>query len=202
MLSFGNPIIPRQLLRNRIADFVLLESFAQPVKPQINDRSGVEREHLTENQTTDDGDAERTPQLRARPGSQRQRQPTEQRRHGRHHDGTETQQTGLKDRLFGWFVLLALSFESEVDHHDGVFLHDADQQNDADQRDHRQIVVRDLQRQDRAYARRRQCRENRDGMNVALIQNSQHNVHRDDGGQNQKRLARQRVLECGGRSLK
>src|ERR1700685_1694994 len=61
----SNLIIPRQLLRNRIANLVLRNPLPQPGKPQINHRRGVEREQLTENQTTDDRDAQRSPQLRA-----------------------------------------------------------------------------------------------------------------------------------------
>ena len=38
-------------------------------------------------------------------------------------------------------------------------------------------------------------------MNVALIQNSQHDVHRDDGRENQERLTRQRILKGCSRSL-
>ena len=42
---------------------------------------------------------ERMAQLRALAGSERQRQRAEQRRHRRHHDRAEAQQTGLRDRL-------------------------------------------------------------------------------------------------------
>src|SRR3984885_13423598 len=96
-------LIPWQFLGNRIADLVLLKPLPQPVKPQINHWRGVEREQLTENQAAYDRDAERTSQLRARTRSERQRQTAEQRRHGRHHDGAEAQQTGLKDRLLRGF---------------------------------------------------------------------------------------------------
>jgi hypothetical protein len=56
-----------------------------------------------------------------------------------------------KHGFFRRLVLHALGFEGKIDHH-GIFLHDGDQKNDADQRHHRQIFVRDLQSQDRAYA--------------------------------------------------
>ena len=95
----------------------------------------------------------------------------------------------------GGLCFLALGLESKVDHHNGVLLHDSDQQNDADQRHHCQIVARDQQSQDCAHARRGQRGENRNGVNVAFVQHSQHDVHRDDGGQNQKRLTRKRILE-------
>src|ERR1700732_2289492 len=94
------------LLRNRIANSVLLKSVRQPVKPQINHWSCVEREQLAQNQSTDDGDAERPPQLRSSPWQQSERQTAEQRRHRRHHDRTEAQQAGLKYRFLGRLVLI------------------------------------------------------------------------------------------------
>ncbi len=42
------------------------------------------------------------------------------------------------DRLH---ALFAFGFQREVDHHDGVLLHDADQQHDADQRDNAEVVA-------------------------------------------------------------
>ena len=163
---------------------------------------GVEREQLAENQATHDGDAQGTPQLGARAGTQRQRQTAQQRGHRRHHDGTEAQQAGLKNCFLRRLVFFALGFESEVDHHDGVLFHDADQQNDSDQSHHSEIVAGKHESQDRAHARGGQRGENRNGMDVALVQNSQHDVHRDNGGENQEGLAGKRILKCGRRSLK
>ena len=37
--------------------------------------------------------------------------------------------------------VLAFRFEGEVDHHDGVLLHDAHQENDADEGNQRQVVA-------------------------------------------------------------
>ena len=51
------------------------------------------------------------------------------------------------------FSFPAFCVESEVDHHDGIFLHDADQQNDADQRDDTEIGPADHQREQRADSR-------------------------------------------------
>ena len=47
----------------------------------------------------------------------------------------------------------------------------------------------------RSRARRRQSRENRDGMDVALVQHAQHDVDRQQSGQDQDRLRRERILE-------
>ena len=168
---------------------------ARPIEEQVDHRRGVERQHLADDQAAHDRDAERMPQLRPGAGAQRQRDAAEQRRHGGHHDRPEAQQAGLVDGLFGRLAFLALRLQREIDHHDGVLLHDADQQNDADQRDHVEIVVRDQQRQNRAHTRRRQRGENRERMDVAFVEHAQHDIDRHQRGQNQQRLIRQGVLE-------
>ena len=135
------------------------------------------------------------------PRAERQRQAAEQRRHRRHHDRPEAQQAGLVDRLLRRLALRALRLQREVDHHDGVLLHDADQQDDADQRDHAQVGAAEQQRQDRADAGRGQRRENRDRVDVALVEHAQHDVDGDQRGQDQQRLVGERGLEGLRRAL-
>ena len=94
-------------------------------------------------------------------------------------------------------MLLPFHLDGEVDHHDGVLFHDADQQNDADERDDGQVGMRQQQRQQCADAGRRQCRQNRDRMDVAFVEHTEHHVHGDECGGNQQRLGRQR----GGKRL-
>ena len=64
----------------------------QPIEREIDDRRGVQRQHLAEDQAADDRDAQRPAQLRAGAGAERQRHAPEQRRHRRHHDRPEAQQ--------------------------------------------------------------------------------------------------------------
>ncbi len=90
---------------------------------------------------------------------------------------------------------VALGLQREVDHHDGVFLHDADQQHDADQRDQAERRAEQLQRQQRAHARRRQRREDGQRVDVALVQHAQHDIDRGDRRQDQDHLRVQRLLE-------
>ena len=54
-------------------------------------------------------------------------------------------------------------------------------------------VLRDQQRQHRADAGRRQRRQDRQRMDVALIENAQHDIDREDRGQDQQRLARRAI---------
>ena len=91
----------------------LAESLREPVKKDVNDRRGVEREHLAEQQSADHGDAQRTAQLGADARSEGQRNTAEQRRHGGHHDGAEAQQTGFVDRVGRVLSVLALAFSAK-----------------------------------------------------------------------------------------
>ena len=92
-----------------------------------------------------------------------QRDAAQQRGHRGHHDGTEAQQAGFVDGFRRVLAVLALGFQCEVDHHDAVFLHDADEQDDADDGHHAEILTEEHEREQRADAGGRQCGENRDG---------------------------------------
>ena len=87
-------------------------------------------------------------------GPQSERQRAEQRCHGGHQDRPETQQARLIDRFFGGFIFLAFGGQREVDHHDRVFLHDSDQQDDADERNDAEVHVEKQEREHRAHTRR------------------------------------------------
>ena len=76
------------------------------------------------------------------------------------------------DGLARGLAFVALGREREIYHHDGIFLDDADQEDDADDRDDAEIVARNHQRQQRAYARRRQRGKNRDWVDVALVKHA------------------------------
>ena len=46
--------------------------------------------------------------------------------------GTEAQHASLEDRVLGAFAMLPLGDQGKVNHHDGVLLHQANEQYDAD----------------------------------------------------------------------
>ena len=148
------------------------EPRGQAIEPEVDDRRRVEREQLTDEEAADDGDAERPPELRAGSGTEGQRDPAEQRRQRGHHDRAEAKQAGFADRVVRRLVLHALGFEREVDHHDRVLLHDADQQHEPDQRDDAEIGAGQEQQHERADAGRGQARENRQRMNVAFVEDA------------------------------
>ena len=131
----------------------------------------------------------------------RQRQTGDDRAHGRHHDRPKPQQARLVDGVVGAFALVPLGFQREVDHHDRVLLDDADQKDDADKRDQRQVVVEQHQRQERADASGRQRRQDRDRVDEALVEHPEHHVDDQNSRQDQQRRRGERRLEGLRRAL-
>ena len=78
-------------------------------------------------------------------------------------------------------MLGPFDLEREVDHHDRVLLHDADEKNDADEREHAELHVEDVQREQRAERGEGQARENRERVDEALVENAEHHVDHADG---------------------
>src|SRR5271168_2903052 len=173
----------------------------QLVKEDVNDRRGVERQDLAEDQAANHGDAQGPAQLGTDARAQGQRQAAKKRGHCGHHNGAEAQQAGLVDGLFRGLAVFALSLEREVNHHDAVFLHDSNEQDDAYERDHAQFLMADHQRQAGADAGGGQGGKNGDGMNVALVEDAQNDVDGDQGGENQQRLVGQGGLKGSRGSL-
>src|SRR6516164_892984 len=116
-----------------------------PFKIEIDHRRRIERQPLRHQHPADDRDAERLAQFRATATTKRNGHRAEQRGERRHHDRPEAQQTRLMDRLLRALAFEALGLQREVDHHDRVLFDDADQQDDADDRDHRQLVMQEHQ---------------------------------------------------------
>src|ERR1700733_6778112 len=187
--------------RGVVAQIVPAPQTRQPL-PEIvqideNHRGRVQRQRLTDDQPADDRDPERVARLRAFAGSERQRQGAEQRGEGRHHDRTKAEKTRLFDRL-ARTTAPALRSERKIDHHDSVLLHDADEQQDADGGDDRELGIEQPQRQRRADAGREQRRENGERMDQALVEDAEHDIDRDERCAEQKRHARLRLLEGRG----
>ena len=62
-------------------------------------------------------------------------------------------------------------------------------------------VLADHEREERADARRGQRREDRDRVDVALVEDAEHDVDGDERGEDEDRLARERVAEGLRRAL-
>ena len=115
--------------------------------------------------------------------------------HGGHHDRTETQQAAFMDRIGGRFAVLALRVDGEVNHHDGVFLHDADEHDEADETVDVQIKAKNHQRQQRAKSGRRQAGQNRERMDETFVENSEDDVDDENGNNEQRQQARPATIE-------
>ena len=64
----------------------------------------------------------------------------------------------LHDGFCGRQFLLVLGLEREVHHHDRVLLHDPDEENDADEREHTELHVTDEEREQPAERGERKAR--------------------------------------------
>src|SRR5689334_5337931 len=133
-------LVSGRRLLNRTAK-VNVETTAEPVESQIDHRRGIERQQLAKDQSADNGDTEGAAQLRADASPDGQRQAAEERGHSGHHDRAEAQQAGFVDSVERQLPFFALGFQREVNHHDGVFLDDADEQDDANQCDDAEFRV-------------------------------------------------------------
>src|SRR5215471_3378328 len=193
-------LVPGRRFLDGIAN-VQLEAARKPVEGQVHHGSGVERQQLTENQAADNCNAQRTAQFRTDARPQRERQATKQSSHGGHHDGPEAQQAGFVDGVEGRFPFLALGLEREVNHHDGVFLDNADEQDDANERNDAEFGTAKHQRKNGADTSGGERRKNRNWVDVAFIQNPENDVHGDYGGENQNRLIRERPEKSRSSSL-
>src|SRR5712671_6744092 len=188
---------PRFILAGEVAR----QTITQAREGKIDHRRRKQCQHLTDDQAADDREPERMAQLRPRPRAERQWQRTEERRHRGHQDRAQTQQAGLVDGLARCLALLALGIEREVDHQDRVLLDDADQQDNADNRDDSEIAAGDDQRKQRADPRRGQSREDGYGMNEALVKNSEHDIDDDHRREDKEEFVAERTLEGEGGTL-
>ena len=118
-----------------------LLALPQLVKREIDYWSRVKRQDLRNDQPTHDSDPKRLAQFTPDAHSDGERQRAEHRGHRCHHDRTEANETRLVDRFFGTQSFVSLSVEREIDHHDRVLFHDADKQDNSDDRDEIQLIA-------------------------------------------------------------
>src|SRR5208337_217103 len=163
---------------------------SQAVQGKVNNRRGVKGEHLAQNQPADNGDAERITELRTGSSAEGQRHGAKKGRHGGHQDGAEAQDASLEDGFTRAFAIDALGGERKVDHQDGVLLDDTDQENDADQGNDAEVLVKDHERKHGADSRGGQRGNDREGVDVTLVENAQNNVDGNDCQGDQSKFPR------------
>src|SRR5581483_3559402 len=150
---------------------------------------------LAQQETADHRDTQGSAQLGADTGPERERQAGEQSRHRRHQDRPEAQQTRLVDRVLRGLTLVPFRFQGEIDHHDSVLLHDADQKNDSDDADDAQVLAEQHEGKQSPNPRRGQRGQDGELMNEAYTQNTENDIYSDERRKNQKAFVREGVFE-------
>src|SRR6059036_1170311 len=173
----------------------------EAVEREVDHGGGVEGEELGEEEAADDGDAEGAAQLGAGAGAEGEGKAAEEGGHGGHHDGPEAEQASLEDGLMRRQALGALGIQGEVDHHDGILLDDANEQDDADEGDDAEVDAAEEEREDGADTGGGQGGEDGDGVDVALVQDAEDDVHGDEGGEDEEGLVGEGGLEGLGGAL-
>src|SRR5208283_1700027 len=185
LISINSALIRGDSLRSAFRRTVRRITMREPVEEDVNDRSRVERKHLTQEQAAHHGDAQGTTEFRTNSSAEGEWQAGQQRGHGGHHDRTETQEARFINSVFRSLVLFALRIQSEVDHHDSVLFDDTDQKDDSDEGDDAEFLAANQQGQNRTHPGGGQSRQDCDGVYVALVENAEHDINRDQGGENQ-----------------
>ena len=167
------------------------------VEYEINHGRCVKGEQLADDKASADRDAERPAQFSSDPVAQGKRKRTQQGGEGGHQDRPKTQKTSLGNGISGALSFMPLSLKCEVDHHDRVLLHDADEQQDPDAGDHIEFASKEDQCKYGSYASRRQGREDGERMDVALVQDAKSEVDGGEGANEQDDLVGLGTLQLG-----
>src|SRR5262245_934073 len=105
---------------------------AETLQRQVDDGRREQRRQLADDQSPAGGVSEGLPYLRSGASSYRQRDSAEKRRHRRHQDRAEAQNSRFPDGRLGLEPFFPSQLDRKVDEHDAILLDDADQKNDAD----------------------------------------------------------------------
>src|SRR5690348_11429253 len=167
----------------------------ETIHVEINDGCGEESQKLAENEAADDGDTERATEFGAGAMAEGERERAEERCHGGHENWPETQQARLVNGFDGREAFLRFRLHGEVNHEDGVFLDDADEQNNADQCDEREFGFEKHHGEERADSGGRKRGKNGDGMNKTFIEDAENDVDRCESRDDKNQNGGLRILE-------
>ena len=157
---------------------------------------------MREQESADYGDAERAAGFTADSSAEGDGNGAEEGGHGGHHDRAETLEASLVDGFGGSGSGGAFGVEGEVDDHDGVLFHDADEQDDAEEGIEVEVLPAKKQGEERSDGGGGQAGKNGDGVDEALIEHAEDEIDDHDGDDEQKAEAFERALELRGCSLK
>ena len=174
----------------------------QAIEIQVHDRRRVERQHLADDQAADDGDAERLAQLRAftrcpaSAAAPRAAPPSSSSGSGAAAAGTPP---GSRRPAAGPRSRSSCSATSII--RIAFFITTPTSRNKPSIATRLNSVLSSLQRQQRADARRRQRREDRQRVHVALVQHAEHDVDDEQRAEDRERLVALHLLEQRGVAL-
>src|ERR1700744_1281614 len=123
------------------------DPLTQTIEEDVDDGCGEKSENLAEKQASHHRDAERTANFRSNAVTKGERNAAEQISHCGHHDGTEAQEACLLNSFCRVQSVFALGLECEVDDHNAVLLHTTDEQDDANDGDAAEVLLKDHERE-------------------------------------------------------
>src|SRR5437660_952467 len=178
------------------------------IRARDNYRRHKQRDHLRKNQAANNHQSERTSRGCILSKAKREWHCAHQRGQRCHHDWTETLNAGFMN-CRAKVPTLVDSLQSKIDHHDAVFLHDAEQKKKSDHAVERQGRSKNPKREqtaDHGWNDRR--KQDRDRMDITFVKNSKDHVHNENGGDQKqwqrleklsehKRFALKRRLNAG-----
>jgi hypothetical protein len=98
---------------------------------------------------------------------------------------TKAQHASLEDGVFCAHAVFAFGLQSKIDHHDGVFLDDADEQDDADDGNDVEVHFEEHESENGADAGGGQRGNDGERVNEAFVQNAKNNVNREKRGEDE-----------------
>src|SRR6267378_3897692 len=182
---------------------VLFSQSAKPefVESEINDRSCVERKKLAHDEAADDADAEGAAKFGTGAGAEGQRESAKEGGHGGHQDGAEAQHARFEDGVFGAFAAFAFGLQGKINHHDGVFLDDTDEQDDADDGNDVEVLLEEHESEHGADAGGGKRGNDGQRMHETFVKDAENDVDRQESGEDQDGFGAQGLLvsQQGGR---
>ena len=91
------------------------------------------------------------------------------------------------DGIHGALPFIPFRLQGKVDHHDGIFLDNADEHDDTDEGIEVKVFPEDKQGDERPETGRREAGQNGEGMDIALVEDPQHDVDHQDGHDEEQR---------------
>ena len=193
--------MPESFVQQLIAGvrlFAPRHALAQPVQQYVDGGGGEQGHELAGEQAADDGHAQGLAQLGPLAKANGQRQCAQAGGQRGHEDGAQALEAGFAHGAARVQAPLAFGAQGKVDDEDGVFLDDANEQEHANEGHDGEFHLHGQKRQHGSEARAGQGGEHGQRVNQALVQDAQHEVDDDDGGNDEPHLLALLLLHLRG----